>query len=85
MAKIGGSSRGDAHERKGLEKNSGETETAQEDPQGTLFWVTGRLERYLGKHHDNFGIGYSGAFNVETATAEIRGARFEACDHYDEL
>ena len=91
MAKIGGSSQGDsrfgrdAPQRKGLENNSGQAESAHEYPQGTLFWVTNRLERYLGEHHDNFGIGYSGAFNVETATAEIRGARFETCDHYDEL
>lgn len=91
MSKIGGSSPGDSkaggdgNERNGLGKNSGPTETEQQSRQGTLFWVTDRLEQYVAEHHDNFGIGYSGAFNVETATAEIRGARFESCDHYDEL
>ena len=52
---------------------------------GTLFWVMSRLEGYLEEKYPNFGIGYSGAFNSETATAELRGAHFDFCDHFDEL
>ena len=52
---------------------------------GTIFWVMSRLEVYLEERYPNFGIGYGGAFNSETATAEIRGAYFGYCDHFNEL
>ena len=52
---------------------------------GTLFWVTGLFEDYIDKNAPHFGVGYSGAFTIETATVEIKGNAFGECDHFDEL
>lgn len=97
MAKIGKSSEEsspDARASKGLRseadlggkigRDSGPRETTAAAP-GTLFWVTDLLEKHLGDNHPNFGIGYSGAFTIETATVEIKGDVFDRCDHFDEL
>jgi len=65
-------------------RTTGPSEAAAPLP-GTLFWVTGLLEAYLGEHCPNFGIGYSGALTTETATVEIKGGVFDSCDHFDEL
>lgn len=58
---------------------------ATKNSPGTLLWVMDRLEAYPGENYPNFGIGYGGAVNSESATAEIRGAHFDYSDHFDEL
>ena len=94
MGKIGGEQSDSPLDKAGVKVGaSGDSGTgspprdagATKNSPGTLLWVMDRLEAYLGEKYPSFGIGYGGAFNSETATAEIRGALFDHCDHFDEL
>jgi len=61
-------------------------ETSEQD------WLPGHCYSHLwglkSFLHDNFpdsGVGYSGAFNIEDNTVEVKGEIFAGCDHYDVL
>ena len=60
-------------------------ERPQSPKPGTLFWAINLIDAYIEESTPNFGVDYSGAFTIETATVEIKGNIFGECDHFDEL
>jgi hypothetical protein len=43
------------------------------------------LKAYLDANFPNTAVGYSGVFNIEDNTVEVKGEIFAGCDHYDDL
>ncbi len=97
MAKIGGS-RDEEKDRgpsSGIGKKEGRglplepekvAETSDQD------WLPGHcyshlwgLKGYLYENFPDNAVGYSGAFNIEDNTVEVKGEIFAGCDHYDVL
>ncbi len=44
-----------------------------------------KLKTYLSDHFAHHGAGYSGSFNIETSTFEIKGEVFSGCQHPEDL